>query len=75
MPTSDITELRNRAKAMFCSVRVFKRKDYRCWGKPVRYAFVYEHGEHFASNLTELRALVRHHEAVWDRNARKTGAA
>jgi hypothetical protein len=73
MTTSGITKLRNGAEAMFCSVRVFRRKDYRCFGKPVRYAFVYEHGEHFASNLTELRTIVRHHEDA--RARRKTEAA
>jgi hypothetical protein len=64
MTASDITKLRSRAEAMFCSVRVFKRKDYRLNGKPVRYAFVDDHGELFASNLTELRTMVRRREAA-----------
>jgi hypothetical protein len=69
MSASDIIKLRKRAEAVFCRVRVFKRKDYRSHGKPIRYEFVDEHGGIFASNIIELRDLVRRAEAKLARRA------
>jgi hypothetical protein len=65
---SEITKLRKRAEAVGCRVRVFKRKDYRCYGKPVRYGFVDQHGELFASNITELRSLIQRAERLLRRD-------
>jgi hypothetical protein len=58
----EVTNLRRRAEAVWCRVRVFQRKDYRFEGKPVRYSIVNDHQERFASDIIELRDLVQQEE-------------
>lgn len=72
MSAKEITRLRERAEAIGCHVRVFRRKDYRFGGKLVRYSVVepaatawdingHPHRfqqEWFAANLIELRGHI-----------------
>lgn len=60
----EITQLRKRAAAIGCRVRVF-RKDYTSNGKRVRYGFVDSIGEQLVPSVVELRTLVRRHERIF----------
>jgi hypothetical protein len=61
----EITRLRKRAEAVGCRVRIFRRTDYRCGGKPVRYGLIDSLGELYASNLQELRHRIERCERIY----------
>jgi hypothetical protein len=57
---TEVAKLRKRGlRLSFVACALFKRKDYRINGKPIRYSFVDQHGERFASNVAELLELVQ----------------
>ena len=82
---SEITNLRKRAEAIGCRIRVFRRKDYKCDGKPVRYSVVEPERlawdmsgrphrfqqEWYAANLRELRDRVEQVEQIERRRVRR----
>ena len=64
----EISQLRKRADAVGCRVQVFRRKDYRIGGVPIRYALVQPSTDFltgkprfiqlWASNLAESRSEI-----------------
>ncbi len=62
---SEISDLRRRAAAIGCRVRVFRRADYRWQGKRIRYGFIDSLDERYLASLAELRALVKKHERIY----------
>jgi len=64
--TRAISDLRNRAEAIGCRVRVFRRTDYRCGGKPVKYSLVVNSNlEDWSSNLAELKRDIQRRERIF----------